>query len=531
FGLFGGSVFQLGTREHHERYLRDIGTLALPGCYAMTETAHGSNVRDLETTATWDPATGELVIRTPREEAGKDWIGNAALHGRMATVFARLVVRGEDHGVHALLAPIRDERGAVLPGVRVEDRGLKEGLNGVDNGRIWFDGVRVPRENLLDRFASLDASGSYHSPIASPGRRFFTMLGTLVTGRVSIACASVSAAKTGLAIAVRYADRRVQFGPEGEGEVPILDYLVVQRALLPRLAETYGLHFAIRDLQGRVGGPSAEPDPVLEVRAAGLKAEASRHCVETLQACREACGGRGYLAANRFAALKADTDVFTTFEGANGVLLQLVAKGLLSRYRHEMGDLRFWDMVRFVAERAGESVRTLNPIVTRRTDEEHLRDPAFHASSFRYREERLLRSVALRLKRRVDDGMDTFRAINSCQDHLVELATAHVEVLVLEALQDGAARAPSPGLSEALSTLSALYALWRMETHRGWYLEAGYVEGGKSRAIRGQVNALCREVREYAGLLVDAFGIPERVLAAPAAGVQDGHEGNASAVH
>ena len=78
------------------------------------------------------------------------------------------------------------------------------------------------------------------------------MLGTLVGGRISIAAASISVAKTGLAIAVRYSENRRQFGPSGEAEVPILDYLTQQRALLPALATTYGLHFAVRDLIGEI---------------------------------------------------------------------------------------------------------------------------------------------------------------------------------------------------------------------------------------------------------------------------------------
>ena len=115
FGLWGGSVYQLGTRTHHERWLHAIGTLEIPGCYAMTEISHGSNVRELETTATWDGESGEFVVHSPTESAGKEWIGNAALHGRMATVFAQLRVGVEDHGVHALVVPIRTEDGRPLP--------------------------------------------------------------------------------------------------------------------------------------------------------------------------------------------------------------------------------------------------------------------------------------------------------------------------------------------------------------------------------------------------------------------------------
>jgi acyl-CoA oxidase len=512
FGLFGGSVLQLGTARHHKAHLGAIGRLELPGCYAMTETGHGSNVRDLETTATYDAVSDQLVVHTPHDGAAKNYIGNAAEHGLLATVFARLVVAEEDHGVHAVLVPIRDAQRHTLPGVRIEDCGLKEGLNGVDNGRIWFDRVRVPRTNLLDRFATIDENGRYHSDTPSPGRRFFRMLRTLVVGRVSIAAASVSAAKVGLTIAVRYARGRRQFGPEGAPEVPILDYPAVQRELMPRLATTLGLHFAVRRLQSRLADPSDADSPEFEVAAAGLKAYASESCVATLQAAREACGGQGYLAESRFASLKADTDVFTTFEGANLVLYQLAAKGLLTRFREEMGDLTLRGAVRYLAERAETALTELNPMITRRSDAEHLLDPAFHLGALAYREDRLLRSAAMRIRARLDDGMDSFQAVIECQDHLISLARAHVERAILSELEDPVARAPTPALSEILGTASALHALSCLERDRGWFLEAGYLEAGKARAIRRQVSALCAELREHADLLVDGFGIPDEIL-------------------
>ena len=521
FGLFGGSVHQLGTERHHAKYLERIGTMDLPGCYAMTETLHGSNVRDLETTATYDHLTRELVVHTPTEGAGKDYIGNAAEHGQLATVFARLVVAEEDHGVHAVLVPIRTVDGTTREGVTLSDRGLKAGLNGVDNGRIWFSNVCVPVGNLLDRFASIDDSGQYHSPIASSGRRFFTMLRTLVAGRVSIAAASVSASKRGLATALRYSAQRRQFGPHGAAEQPILDYRLIQRALAPRLATTFGLHFAMQSLQGQFGTRAPENDTELEVRAAGLKAYASDHCVDTLQVCREACGGRGYLAESHFSALKADTDIFTTFEGANLVLYQLVAKGLLSRYKEEMGDLSLWRALQYLSDRAETSLTELNPMSTRRTDEDHLLDPDFHLAALSYREERLLRSAATRMRARLRDGMDSLQAVNEVQDHLLALSKAHVERLILEQFQSACSTAggdpattdaDSSGAVKLLQTVCALFALSRIEADRGWFLESGYLEGNKSRAIRTRVNALCTEVSECAEALVTAFGIPDSLL-------------------
>lgn len=81
----------------------------------------------------------------------------------MTTVFARLQIpkpgdpsKIDDHGVHAFVCPLRDPvTKQVLPGIDVRDCGYKVGLNGVDNGAISFHGVRIPRDNLLDKFAQV----------------------------------------------------------------------------------------------------------------------------------------------------------------------------------------------------------------------------------------------------------------------------------------------------------------------------------------------------------------------------------------
>jgi acyl-CoA oxidase len=514
----------------------------------MTERGHGSNVRDIETVARFEREHDSFVLDSPTDTATKDWIGNAALHGRIATVFAQLDVGGVGHGVHAFLVPIRDAGGRPMPGVAIEDCGPKEGLNGVDNGRIRFERVRIPRDALLDRFGQVDDSGEYISAIPSAGRRFLTMLGTLVGGRVSIAAASVSVAKTALTIAIRYSSRRRQFGPSEGEEVPLLEYLAHQRLLLPRLARTYALHFACRDLTRRyaevhgVGTPESPlpPESVgtaegenasarppgdaeatelarreLEVLAAAIKAEASRHALDTLQAAREACGGRGYHADNRFGRLKADADVFATFEGANAVLLQLAAKGLLSRYRTELGDLRFGGWVRLVAESAKTRVVELNPLIVRKTDEDHLLDPEFHADALRYRESRLLSSAARRLRALVGSGIDSFDAVNQVQDHLLELANAHADRVIAERFHGAVAEAGDGETGRTLGSLAALHALTVIEAARGWYLEAGYMEPAKTRAIRGLVNRLCGDIATIAPELVHAFAIPDEILRAP----------------
>ncbi|MBM6402771.1 acyl-CoA dehydrogenase family protein [Phycicoccus sp. CSK15P-2] len=536
FGLFGGAVLHLGTERHHEAYLADIVSARTLGCFAMTETGHGSNVQALGTIARHDPDTDELVVTTPDDDARKDYIGNAARDGDLAVVFAQLEVGGVGRGVHAVLVPLRRD-GEVLPGVRIEDCGAKLGLEGVDNGRIWFDDVRVPRDNLLDRFATIDADGTYRSSIDNPDRRFFTMLGTLVQGRVSIAGAGVGASKVALDIAVRYALRRRQFeATSGDEETLLLDYGMHQRRLLPLLARTYALSAAQEEVARQLHEVFSQDTPeaddrarrALESRAAGTKALTTWHATATIQECREACGGAGYLSANRFAALKADTDVFTTFEGDNHVLLQLVAKGLLTDYSSEFEDLDQFGMVRFVAglavdtvvERTNahqllERIRDVLPGGRERWDQEAgLLDPDYQLAMFRFREEHLVAGAARRLKAGVDAGTPAGQVFSRVQDHVIAAARAHVERLVLEAFVSRVRALPPGETREVLTALSDLHALTTIEADRGWFLEHGRLSAPRSKAITREVSAILRRLRPVAIELVEAFGIPAEVRGA-----------------
>lgn len=526
WGLFGGAVAGLGTSRHHTAYLPAILSAELPGCFAMTETGHGSDVQSLGTTATWDPHTDELVVHTPTPAARKDYIGGAARDGRLAAVFAQLVTGEESHGLHCVLVPIRDGDGNAMPGVTIGDCGAKAGLAGVDNGRLTFEHVRVPRTNLLNRYGDLDEHGVYTSPIENPTKRFFTMLGTLVRGRISVAGGAGAATRTALTLAITYAGHRRQFAvPGGAEEVLLLDYRTHQRKLLPALATSYALLFAQNDLVSRMhdvasGGDAADQHDQreLEARAAGIKAVATAHATATIQVCREACGGAGYLAVNRLPALKADTDVFTTFEGDNTVLLQLVAKGLLTDYRDTFGDMDTLAMVRFGARQVAGAVieRTAARGLVERLmaaapghdAEEAVLDRGWQCALFEERERHLLETLALRLRKATTPGADAFAVFNDAQDHLVAAARAHVDRVVLEAFVAGIDACADPAARALLENVCDLHALSNIESHKGWYLEHTRITPARSKQVTAAVNALCAELRPHAQDLVDAFGIP-----------------------
>jgi acyl-CoA oxidase len=537
WGLFGGAVQLLGTQRHHDAYLRDIMSFDLPGCFAMTETGHGSDVQQLRTTCTYDPQTQTFDLHTPHQAARKDYIGNAAKDGRMAVVFAQLITQGTSHGVHAWLVPIRDEQGNPMPGVTIGDDGPKAGLLGVDNGRLTFDHVTVPRDMLLDRYGQVAEDGTYTSSIENETRRFFTMLGTLVRGRVSVGGAAGSATKVALDIAVRYGNVRRQFAAPGKDrEIVVNDYLVHQRKLLPALATTYALHFAqgelvsqMHDVQTAVHVHGEEIDEAaqreLESRAAGLKVAQTAHATRTIQMCREACGGAGYLQENRLPHLKADTDVFTTFEGDNTVLLQLVAKGLLTGYRDAFGSLDGWGRVSFIADMVRETVleRTAaRGLIQRLVDAVPGRDedvPMLHRgwqlNMFEDREKHVLEGAIRRLRKNAStDGMEPFDMFNDVQDHVLRTAQAHIDRVVLEGFVAGIERTTDADVAALLEKVCDLYALWTIEQDKAWFLEHGRLTPTRAKALTAMINQLLKELRPHMITLVDAFAIPEEWKAA-----------------
>ncbi|SEM83353.1 acyl-CoA dehydrogenase [Cryobacterium luteum] len=539
WGLFGAAVLHLGTKNHHDKYLPGIMDLSVPGAFAMTEIGHGSDVASIGTTATFDAETGEFVINTPFRAAWKDYLGNAAKDGIAAVLFAQLITQGVNHGVHAFYVPIRGADGTFLPGIGGEDDGLKGGLNGIDNGRLHFDDVRIPRENLLNRYGDVAEDGTYTSPISSPGRRFFTMLGTLVQGRVSLDGAATAASALALTIAITYGSQRRQFtaGSDTDEEV-ILDYQRHQRRLFPRLATTYAQTFAHDEFlvkfdevfSGKADTDDDRQD--LETLAAALKPLSTWHALDTLQEAREACGGAGFLAENRLVGLRADLDIFATFEGDNNVLLQLVAKRLLTDYSRKFATADAGALARYVVQHAagrayhGTGLRTLGQTVFDRGSTARsvgaLRDADVQRELLTDRVESMIGEVAGKLRGATKlpkkQAADLF---NAHQNELIEAARAHGELLQWESFTRALDAPMDSGTRQVLTWLRDLFGLGLVEKNLAWYLIHGRLSAQRAQAVTAYIDRLIARIRPYALDLVDAFGYsPDHLRATIASGIE-----------
>ncbi|KAM6467841.1 peroxisomal acyl-coenzyme A oxidase 2 [Liasis olivaceus] len=518
--VFMKSILALGTDEQINKWIPLAKKYFIIGTYAQTELGHGSNLRGLETTATFDVATQEFILNTPSFSAMKWWPGDLGRSATHAVVFAQLYLKEHCYGMHPFIVQIRSLRDhSQAQGITVGDIGPKMGFQNIDNGFLILKNVRVPKENMLARFSQVLPDGQYKKQ-GSEKINYLTMIVIRVT---MIRTEIVPSLMKACTIAIRYSvvRRQSELKP-GDPEAKILDYQTQQQKLFPQLATVYAFHFFcdyLQDIFHRCYNHTKEGKfdllPEVHALAAGIKVISTEYCSAGVEVCRRACGGHGYSLLSGLPSIYERLVASCTYEGENTVLLLQTARFLIKCYgMAQMGQpvpssVAYFSSISFGKCQAQEKKDFLNPDI--------------YIDAYKHRAFRIIENVAIKLQQLVQSGKAQHEAWNQCTVQLARAAMVHSHYIVVQKFAEALENfAKESAIQRVLKNLCDLFALHGIFSNAGDFMQDEYFSTDQIDRVTETYLDLLAVIRRDAVPLVDAFDFSDAYLNS-ALGSYDGH--------
>ncbi|XP_015269969.1 PREDICTED: peroxisomal acyl-coenzyme A oxidase 1 isoform X1 [Gekko japonicus] len=514
YSMFTPTLQNQCTVAQQEKWLPLARGFQIIGTYAQTEMGHGTHLRGLETTATYDPATQEFILNSPTVTSIKWWPGGLGKTSNHAIVLAQLHTQGQNHGLHAFIVPIRQlGTHEPLPGITVGDIGPKFGYDEMDNGYLKMDNFRIPRENMLMKFAKVEPDGTYVKPLSDK-----LTYGTMVFIRSIIVGDSARSLARACTIAIRYSAVRHQSELKpGEPEPQILDYQTQQYKLFPLLAAAYAFHFVgayMKDTYRRITADINDGDlremPELHALSAGLKAFSSWIANAGIEECRMACGGHGYSRCSGLPDIYVNFTPSCTYEGENTVMMLQTARFLIKSYTQVSSGQLVSGMMSYLNDLPGQRIQPQQ--VAARPATLHINNPASLVETYKLRASRLVEFAAKNLQAELNRRRSKEDAWNRTSVDLVRASEAHCHYVVVKLFTAKISEIGDPATRAVVNNLCLLFALHGISKHSGDFLQGGILTDAQITQVNQRVKELLALIRPNAVALVDSFDFSDLFL-------------------
>ncbi|XP_055374432.1 probable peroxisomal acyl-coenzyme A oxidase 1 [Condylostylus longicornis] len=516
--MFLPTIMGQGTFEQQSKWLTRAWNCSIIGTYAQTELGHGTFIRGLETRADYDPKTKEFVLNSPTLTSYKWWPGGLGHTANYAIVVAQLYTKGKCHGIQPFIVQLRDEETHMpMPGIKIGEIGAKLGMNGVNNGYLGFENVRIPRTNMLMKNAQVLEDGTFVEPSTS-----VLTYGTMMFVRVVIVRDTASNLAKCSTIATRYsAIRRQSPINPNKPEPQVIDHFTQQLKLFPYIAKTIAFKLSADYIWNMYNNVSAELEkgnlerlPELHALSCCLKAVCTSDASTGVEVLRMACGGHGYLNCSNFPIIYGNTTAACTYEGENTVMLLQTSRFLMKAWEQALKQVKLTPTVAYLADAIKlKKFATWDGTV-----------PSI-VEAFRYVAANKIRVAYEHLEARKATGLSHEEASNMTGIELTQAADLHCRAFILSSawseIQE-AVKNVSPALGKVLIQLMELYAVDSCFNRLGDLLRFIDIKEDDLQNLQKKLEDLLHKIRPNAVGIVDGFDLPDIVLGS-ALGCYDGN--------